>query len=146
MRITLKQVVNMDEVCGEDVLEFVRHVRVSTIGHDDVLTQIQALAKEHDFSQARMSKYLWLQVFIAQLASTDDEIPAPTKVAFQYEIPWPEFERYYMARAEVLKYIPDDSFREPEPTPHQLGFWLDPWDKEEAITADTQEDAGLQGD
>lgn len=148
MRITLKQVVNMDEVCGEAVLEFVRHTRVATFCHEDNLAKVKDLAKKHDFSQARMSKYLWLQVYIAELASTFDDLEPPESVAGpnHYDFRWSEFEAYYMARAEVLRYVPDDSFREPEPAPHQLGFWLDPWDDEDAITVDTQEDAELQGD
>ena len=104
MRITLKQVMNMDEVCGEDALEFVRHVRVATFFHEDNILAVKAMADKHCFSHARMSKYLWFQVYIAEPTSIFDELESPESVAFRYEFPWHDFEAYYMLRADALRY------------------------------------------
>lgn len=135
----------MDEVCGQDVVEFVRHIRVATFFHEDNLTKVKAMADKYVFSHARMSKYLWLQVYCAELVSTEDELEPPMSVATRYGFRWSWFEDYHMARAEVLRYIPDDDFR-PERKPYQTSLFLDPWDEEEAVTADTQEDAAMTGD
>ncbi len=144
--LTMERIRELDAMCGQDVVDFVRQVRLATLYHEDNIAEMKRMAAKVGANPAVFSKYVWLQAYIAELASTFDDVPAPEQVAFQLENLWPDFESYYMDRAEKIRYeVPDDFRRRPRQQKLPLQI-LAPWEEEEDFLEDLQEDGDQMGD
>ena len=135
----------LDVVCGQDICDFLRNVRLATLFHKDKIKTVREMAQKAGVPQERFSSYIWLQAYTRELACSCDDIPAPEDVAQQFGIDWLDFQKYFLDRAEAFRdesVVEDNDFR----WARQQGLFLYPWEEKEDILADLQEDAGLMGD
>lgn len=148
--LTMERIKELDVVSGEDVLGFLRHVRLVTFFHEDNTRKIREMAQRAGISPERFSSYAWLQAYIRELARSCNDAPAPENVAQQFGIDWLDFQEYFLDRAETFRdesiSIEDDTEDDDFRRPQQQSFPPDPWEEDEDRLADLQEDAGLQGD
>lgn len=129
--VTIERIRELDVVCGQEVVDLVRHLRLATFQHEDNVAKIRELALRLGSSPVTVSKYIWLQTFIAELGSSYDDVPSPEVVADHLEIPWSDFENYFLDRAEVIHdflEVPDDFRPRQKKMPLQT---MAPWEEED---------------
>ena len=121
--LTMERVQQLDAAHGAEVRDFVRHIRLSTVFHEDNVESILAMAERMGVALEELSTYVWLQAYVRELRDSCDDTPPPVVAAQQFGLSPAELDAYVGGRADTM-------------TAEEHRDYLE----------DLQEDAALQGD
>ena len=102
--LSLERIRELDTATDADqeVRDFLRSVRLVTFCHDDNGETIRELSSKLDIPLKDFSAYVWLQIYIAELSMSCDDVPDSRVVAEQFGIDCGKFVTYLEYRAELF--------------------------------------------
>lgn len=100
--LTMERIEQLDGTHGAQIRDFVRHIRLATVFHEDNHALFSVLAERFGVGIEEFSAYVWLQVYAQELRGSYDDVPSLGVVAQQFGLSLVELDAYIGGRDDVM--------------------------------------------
>lgn len=147
--IGIKRLEKAENECGKEINKVLFHVHPSSTGYLDGLRELQAVAEASGIPRGDFATLVAAKKDAQKRITTDDPVPLAEVMAEQLGLTVNQYFDWLDCQAKIfdgIEIINEDDFRQ---LPRQKKMPLQtlaPWEEEEALLEDLQQDAELWGD
>ncbi len=145
-QIGIKRLKKVEDECGKEVNEILFHIHSSGAGHLDSLRELQVIVEAHGISRGDFATLVEAKKDAQKRVNTDEPVPPFEVMAQQLGMTVEQYFGWLDRQAKIFDNLravdEEDDFRQAR----QQSLFPAPWEDEDDLLQDMQEDGGQTGD